>query len=118
MALVEINGFSYTYPGEQSPALSRIDLQIKKGEIVVLAGPSGSGKSTLGKALAGFLFQDEDPNFTGSIIVNDTNMCKIPLFTASERVAYVQQNPEDQFCTLTVLDEIAFGLENAKYEWN
>ena len=113
MAQIEINGFSYTYPGEQSPALSDVDLQIEIGEIVVLAGPSGSGKSTLGKAMAGFLFEDDVPNFTGSIIVNDTNMCEIPLFTSSERVAYVQQNPEDQFCTLTVLDEIAFGLENA-----
>lgn len=27
-------------------------------------------------------------------------------------MAFVQQNPEDQFCTLTVQDEIAFGLEN------
>jgi energy-coupling factor transport system ATP-binding protein len=113
MALVEINSFSYTYPGEQAPSLSEVDLCIEKGDIVVLAGPSGSGKSTLGKAMAGFLFQDEEPNFSGSVFVNHKNMSEIPLFQASERVAYVQQNPEDQFCTLTVLDEVAFGLENA-----
>lgn len=113
MSLIEINEFSYTYPGEQKPALRDVDLYIDKGDFVILAGPSGSGKSTLGKALAGFLFQDEDPDYSGSIFVNSEDMCSIPLFNASKRVAYVQQNPEDQFCTLTVKDEIAFGLENA-----
>ncbi len=113
MAWIEIHDFSYTYPGEQKPALREINLAVHKNEFVVVAGASGSGKSTLGKALAGYLFQDEQPNFTGKILVNQTDMAQVPLFNASQRVAYVQQNPEDQFCTLTVLDEIAFGLENA-----
>ena len=113
MTLVEIRGFSYFYPGEDKPALVDINLDIEQGELVVLTGPSGSGKSTLGKALAGFLFQEEDPNYVGNVIVNKTDMTRLNLYHASERVAYVQQNPEDQFCTLTVLDEIAFALENA-----
>jgi energy-coupling factor transport system ATP-binding protein len=39
-------------------------------------------------------------------------MTQLPLYEASRKVGYVQQNPEDQFCTLNVDDEIAFGLEN------
>ena len=109
---IDIQGFNYTYPGGEAPVLNNINLSIEKGAFVVIAGPSGCGKSTLGKALAGFLFQDEVPNYKGKIIVNHIDMSQIPLFHASERVAYVQQNPEDQFCTLSVLDEIAFGLEN------
>lgn len=113
MSWVEVQGFSYTYPGEETPALLDVNLTIEQSEFVVIAGPSGSGKSSLGKALAGFLFQDEQPRYSGKIFVNQTDMSKIPLFLSSERVAYVQQNPEDQFCTLSVLDEIAFALENA-----
>jgi energy-coupling factor transport system ATP-binding protein len=112
MTWVEILDFSYTYPGETSPALKNISISLECGSFTVITGRSGSGKSTLGKALAGFLFQDEEPKFQGKIIINETDMAAIPLFAASERVAYVQQNPEDQFCTLTVADEIAFGLEN------
>ena len=112
MAYVEVQKFTYTYPGENSPALSDVSLSLACGSFSVFTGRSGSGKSTLGKALAGFLFQDEDPNYQGKIMVNGTDMAAIPLYAASERVAYVQQNPEDQFCTLTVADEIAFGLEN------
>lgn len=113
MSWVEVQGFSYTYPGEREPTLRNINLSIQKNAFVVIAGKSGSGKSTLGKALAGFLFQDEQPNYTGNIFVNRIDMAQISLSNASARVAYVQQNPEDQFCTLTVLDEIAFALENA-----
>lgn len=113
MAWIEIQDFSYSYPGEETPALYDINLTIEQGEFVVIAGASGSGKSTLGKALAGFLFQDEQPQFAGKIYVNNTDMTQVPLFHASQRAAYAQQNPEDQFCTLSVVDEIAFALENA-----
>ena len=114
MAFIELRDFSYTYPGRQQPALEGINVNIDQGELVVITGKSGCGKSTLAKALAGFLFQDEVAKFTGEIWVNATDMTQIPLYAASERVAYVQQNPEDQFCALTVRDEIAFGLENRK----
>ena len=112
MSLIEVTGFSYTYPGETDPVLKDITLTIEQGRFVVVTGPSGSGKSTLGKALAGFLFADETPHYSGKIIINGTDMTQVPLYEASQRVAYVQQNPEDQFCTLTVMDELAFGLEN------
>lgn len=112
MSLVEIRHFSYTYPGEDTPVLKDLHLSIPRGSFTVITGKSGCGKSTLGKAMAGFLFHDEDPQFSGQITVNDTDMTQVPLYETSERVGYVQQNPEDQFCTLSVMDEIAFGLEN------
>jgi energy-coupling factor transport system ATP-binding protein len=112
MSFVEVKGLSITYPGREEPILSDLDLSIHQGEFVVLTGKSGCGKSTLGKALAGFLFQDPSVHISGSVHVHGIDMTKAPLYEASERVAYVQQNPEDQFCTLTVADEIAFGLEN------
>jgi energy-coupling factor transporter ATP-binding protein EcfA2 len=112
MSWVEIDHFTYTYPGTQVPVLRDLTLSIDRGSFVVITGRSGSGKSTLGKALAGFVFQDDKPERSGNIFVNGTDMSQIPLYEASQHVAYVQQNPEDQFCTLTVDDEIAFGLEN------
>ena len=44
--LIQLQGVSKTYPGSKAPAVSDLDLEIKKGEILVLVGPSGCGKST------------------------------------------------------------------------
>ena len=114
MSWVDIHHFTYTYPGTLTPVLKDISLSIHRGSFVVITGKSGGGKSTLGKALAGFVFQDENPTYSGEIHVNGADMSQIPLYEASQHVAYVQQNPEDQFCALTVDDEIAFGLENQR----
>ncbi len=114
MSFIEIRDFSYTYPGRHLPALEGINLQVDRGQFLVITGKSGCGKSTLAKGLAGFLFQDDLVNFAGEIWVNESDMTQVPLYAASERVAYVQQNPEDQFCTLTVKDEIALGWKTAR----
>lgn len=112
MSFIEVQDFSYTYPGEKTPILKDLNLRVPRGSFVVITGKSGCGKSTLGKAIAGFLFQDEVPHYSGHVLINGTDMASLPLFETSKSVCYVQQNPEDQFCTLTVMDEIAFGLEN------
>ncbi|VFA97433.1 ABC transporter ATP-binding protein [Nocardia cyriacigeorgica] len=45
---------SYT----RDPVISRLDLDVRPGEILVLTGPSGCGKSTVLRALAGLLAPD------------------------------------------------------------
>lgn len=118
MSWVEVSHFSYTYPGESTPIFRDLNFEINRGDFVVITGKSGCGKSTLGKALSGFLFQDEAANYSGKIVINGEDMTQLPLYEASGIVGYVQQNPEDQFCTLNVDDEIAFGLENLSLDPN
>lgn len=45
----------FTYPGSANPAISNINLEISKGQIVALVGPSGAGKTTLVDVLLGVL---------------------------------------------------------------
>ena len=57
-ALLRIRGLSVEYgrPGDApSPAVSRMDLDLHRGEVLAVVGESGSGKSTLAKAVIGLL---------------------------------------------------------------
>jgi len=44
---IRIRELSFTYPGESTPALDGVDLEIPSGIRLAVTGPSGSGKSTL-----------------------------------------------------------------------
>ncbi|MCB0734406.1 MAG: ATP-binding cassette domain-containing protein [Flavobacteriales bacterium] len=63
---VKLRDVGYAFPDQEVPLLDKINLHIKSGEKVVIAGDIGSGKSMLLKVLAG-LYDD----FKGSIVYND-----------------------------------------------
>jgi osmoprotectant transport system ATP-binding protein len=44
--LIHLDNVSKTYPGTEVPAVKELNLDIRRGEILVLVGPSGCGKST------------------------------------------------------------------------
>lgn len=49
----------YKHKGEQTHALEKVDLRVKKGEFVAIAGPSGCGKTTMLKLVAGLILPTE-----------------------------------------------------------
>jgi energy-coupling factor transport system ATP-binding protein len=110
--MISIQNFSFRFRGNERYALHDVSLDIAEGDFVVLAGPSGCGKSTLALALGGFLFNQYDGEAEGEIRVGGLDARRAPVYDVAESVGLVQQNPEAQFCTLTVQDEVAFGLEN------
>jgi len=44
--MIRLDAVSKTYPGQTTPAMSELSLDVMDGEIVVLVGPSGCGKTT------------------------------------------------------------------------
>jgi putative ABC transport system ATP-binding protein len=69
--VLSASGLTKTYQqGEITvPALQGIDLEIEKGDFVVLAGPSGSGKTTLLN-----LFGALDEPSSGTVVVDGTDL--------------------------------------------
>ena len=70
---IELKKVKKTYViGEQKfNALDGVDLEIKKGELVVILGPSGAGKSTLLNLLGGM-----DKITSGSIMIDNQDIGK------------------------------------------
>ena len=110
MALLRVEGLSFAYPNAPVRALDKVDLQINKGEYVVLCGPSGCGKTTLLRQVKPGL-QPAGAR-EGNVFYREKPIEDIPALKAAAEIGFVQQNPDNQIVTDYVWHELAFGLEN------
>lgn len=103
-------GFSYFWDGESIPVFEQANIELKEGEWTAILGCNGCGKSTLVRLMNGLL-----PLQNGNLFVNGINagnhankweLCKI--------CGMVFQNPDNQFVSSVLEEDIAFGLENAQ----
>ena len=110
--IISFENFGFQYNAQAEPTLYNIDLQIRKGEKIVIAGPSGCGKSTLAHCINGLIPNSYPGKATGSLTVNGKNALELGLFELSKIVGTVLQDSDGQFIGLTVAEDIAFALEN------
>lgn len=92
-------------------ALKNINLEIKKGEFVLISGKSGSGKSTLGSVMNGLIPHYYKGKMQGEAFVSGKDISKLFLHEVGHIVGTVFQDPRSQFFTTTTEEEIAFGLQ-------
>ena len=98
------------YYHREKPILQDITFSIQPGEFVAMVGPNGSGKSTLSKLINGLLLPKK-----GAIRYREWDTRQLlALEEIRNNIGFVFQNPDDQFITTTVRDEIIFGLENIR----
>lgn len=110
--LIQFKDFSFQYISQQEPTLHHINLDIAKGEKVLIAGPSGSGKSTLGKCLNGLIPNMDKGEITGQCLVDGKDISQTDLFDLSFTTSTILQDTDSQFIGLTAGEDIAFSLEN------
>lgn len=111
--MLDIRNLNIRYRGRSRPAVSNLTLNIGRGEFVLLAGDSASGKSTAMQAVCGFIPDMIPAEISGEIRLDGTTHSD-PSEVAG-LACMVQQDPETQFCTETVEEEVAFGPENLKF---
>lgn len=92
-------------------ALKNINLEIKKGEFVLISGKSGSGKSTLGSVMNGLIPHYYKGKMQGEAFASGKDISKLLLHEVGHIVGTVFQDPRSQFFTTTTDEEIAFGLQ-------
>ncbi|MDQ1339016.1 MAG: putative transport system ATP-binding protein [Campylobacterota bacterium] len=136
MSFLKIKDISKIYGKEKelkTIALENINLDIKKGEFIVISGPSGSGKTTLLNAIGGL-----DSVSGGEIILNGVNLTDlgehalslerlnnigfvfqaynlIPVLNAKENIEYIMtlQGKSKKECEKRVLEVATeLGIES------
>ena len=87
-------------------ALHDINVHVKEGEFFTFLGPSGCGKTTTLRTITGFI----EP-VSGTVVVKDRDITHVPI---EERNIGIVFQSYALFPTMTVYDNIAFGLKIKK----
>ena len=87
-------------------ALKKINVHVKEGEFFTFLGPSGCGKTTTLRTITGFI----EP-FSGSVMMKGNDITNVPI--EKRNIGIVFQSYA-LFPTMTVYDNIAFGLKIKK----
>ncbi|MBX3015063.1 MAG: ABC transporter ATP-binding protein [Caldilineaceae bacterium] len=111
--MITFDHVTFIYPERPQPALCDLSLQIASGEFVLLVGASGAGKSTLLRLINGLAPHFTGGHLQGRITVHGFDPVQVTPQTMSRYVGFVFQDPEAQFVTDRVEDELAFALEQA-----
>jgi energy-coupling factor transport system ATP-binding protein len=107
--LLSIRSLSFGYDPD-APILRKINVDLQSNAIVALLGQNGSGKTTLARLLVGI---NAAP--AGTIKLGAKDLAKLGAREIASHVGYVFQNPDHQFVTDQVDEEIAYGLKVRNY---
>ena len=110
--IISISGMSFSYALAERPALSGIDLEIRRGEYVAVMGLNGAGKTTLGLCLNGIIPHMLMGEQTGRVRVDGHDPAVRVVREMARTVGIVFDNPEFQMSQITAAEEVALGLEN------
>lgn len=106
-SIIKIKNMSFKY--KEDYIFNKFNLDIKKGSFVSIIGKNASGKSTLAKILVGLLKSEGYINIDGYLL-SDFYLKKI-----RRSLAVCFDNPNTNFVGETVMDDLAFSLENLEY---
>jgi energy-coupling factor transport system ATP-binding protein len=109
--IASFSGLTYRYPERDTPALRELNWTVAPGEFVTVTGPSGSGKSTLLRCLNGLTPHFSGGTFDGMVTVAGHDTRHYSPRVLARLTGFVFQDPEAQFVTGRVDDELAFGME-------
>jgi ATP-binding cassette subfamily B protein len=85
---IELRGVTFTYPGQDEPAVHEVDLTLRAGQVIALVGENGSGKSTLARLISGLYLPD-----SGTVSWDGRDITTINPEHLLRRVAIVAQHP-------------------------
>ncbi|SFY31671.1 type I secretion system permease/ATPase [Pseudomonas sp. NFACC36] len=81
---LDVNGVTFHYNGQDTPALAHVSFSLKPGERVAIIGRSGSGKSTLARLVMGFYAPQE-----GQLLLDGLDLRQLDVADLRQQIGYV-----------------------------
>lgn len=110
--IIRIDNLSYVYALTEKPALNGISLEVYEGEYLAIIGAAGAGKTSLCLSLNGILPHMLMGEMSGTVLVDGVDTSESQVRELARTVGMVFDNPEFQLSQMSVMDEIALGLQN------
>lgn len=107
---LEINHLVFKYALSTENNLRDINLKVKRGDFLLVVGNSGSGKTTLLRQLKKELWPAGMRK--GELVFEGQLLSELNSIKSAQEIGMVFQNPDDQLVMDTVIQELAFSLEN------
>ena len=107
-----IENLNFKYKTRPEPALENISLELKQGELLLIAGSSGCGKTTLARCINGLIPRSYRGERTGRVLLHGREVADLQIPEMAQVVGTLLQDPERQIVASNVFNEIAFGPEN------
>lgn len=110
--ILELKDVTYVYEGERLPVWEHLSCAFFEGKIHAICGPSGCGKSSVLSLIDGLIPCMYEGKLDGGVFLEGEDITETLPRYRCDKIGFVMQNPESQFCTFTVEEELAFGMEN------
>jgi ABC-type cobalt transport system, ATPase component len=114
--MIECKNVTYKYENSDKDdiklALNDVNLQVKKGEFLVILGRNGSGKSTIAKHMNALLIPTSGKVYVSGLDTSDEEN----VWDIRNKAGMVFQNPDNQIVATIVEEDVAFGPENLGIE--
>ncbi|MDO4545317.1 MAG: ABC transporter ATP-binding protein [Bacillota bacterium] len=109
---LKVEHISFGYKGRSKAdgtkqVLQDFSAEFPAGKITALTGNNGAGKTTLARIIMGILKQDQ-----GHILLDGEPIDQLTMAQRGMRIGYVMQNPARQIFSVTVEEEMQYGLRN------
>ena len=100
MEIIRIENLNFRYNDKSENILTDFNLTVNSGEMLLICGASGCGKTSLIR------------HMKKEIMPNGIRSGEVRVNIASDKIAYLFQNPESQIVCDKVEDELTFAAEN------
>jgi energy-coupling factor transport system ATP-binding protein len=109
---IVIRNLTWRYDSQPDFTIRDLDFTVQEGEFLGVVGPNEHGKTTLLSCIAGLIPHTYNGLYRGSVELFGHDVRQMDAISLAGQVGFVFADPEAQFTSMTVEEELVFGMEN------